>query len=214
MTFHGIVPALDTRAGARDAQSRDHDRRCCSKQLGFKGLLITDAMDMNGVLSRVTVGPGRLPSATTPATTARSTTRSASAKRASSPIAAGADILLMPSDVPGGDRRRRRRRSRRALHAGARRFVGAPRARDQATARPRPPPPREPRHACARSSATPRTSPSPRSPRAAVDHARQGFARSRSARRHRRSVREFCRSPSRHGPTCPPARRSTPSCGA
>ncbi|HZI42481.1 MAG TPA: glycoside hydrolase family 3 N-terminal domain-containing protein, partial [Gemmatimonadaceae bacterium] len=56
MTFHGLVPALDT-ASVPATLNPAIMTGLLRKQLGFKGLLITDAMDMNGVLSRVTTGP-------------------------------------------------------------------------------------------------------------------------------------------------------------
>jgi beta-N-acetylhexosaminidase len=98
MTFHGIVPALDTTqipATLNPAIMTGLLR----KQLGFKGLLITDAMDMSGVLSRVTVGAG---SATSSAAGNYGAIKNALSigEACKLAIAAGADILLMPSDVP------------------------------------------------------------------------------------------------------------------
>src|SRR6185312_10776478 len=71
------------------------------QQLGFKGLLITDAMDMNGVLARVTA-PGQKPSATATTGSYGGTIDNALSigEACKLAIAAGADILLMPSDVP------------------------------------------------------------------------------------------------------------------
>jgi beta-N-acetylhexosaminidase len=66
------------------------------RELGFRGLLITDAMDMNGVLANVR--PGRSGVAMTGAYgTINSIGLGEACKRA---IEAGADVLLMPSDVP------------------------------------------------------------------------------------------------------------------
>jgi beta-N-acetylhexosaminidase len=103
MTFHGIIPALDTTpipATLNPAIMTDLLRR----QLGFHGLLITDAMDMNGVLSRVTVAT---PGAQTTPGAAAAGAYGAPVNNAISigeacklAIHAGADILLMPSDVP------------------------------------------------------------------------------------------------------------------
>ena len=98
MTFHGIVPALDTTqipATLNPAIMTGLLR----KQLGFKGLLITDAMDMSGVLSRVKVGPGTGATTTTGnyGTINNALSIGEACKLA---IGAGADILLMPSDVP------------------------------------------------------------------------------------------------------------------
>ena len=98
MTFHGLVPALDS-APVPATLNPAIMTGLLRKQLGFKGLLITDAMDMNGVLSRVT-------SARAPAGQSASgnygTIRNALsiAEACKLAIAAGADILLMPSDVP------------------------------------------------------------------------------------------------------------------
>ena len=98
MTFHGLVPALDT-ASIPATLNPAIMTGLLRKQLGFNGLLITDAMDMNGVLSRVSV----------PANTGQTVTGNygAQIKNALSiaeacklAVAAGADILLMPSDVP------------------------------------------------------------------------------------------------------------------
>ena len=98
MTFHGLVPALDS-APVPATLNPAIMTGLLRKQLDFKGLLITDAMDMNGVLSRVT-------SARAPAGQSASgnygTIRNALsiAEACKLAIAAGADILLMPSDVP------------------------------------------------------------------------------------------------------------------
>jgi beta-N-acetylhexosaminidase len=99
MTFHGLVPALDT-ASLPATLNPAIMTGLLRKQLGFNGLLVTDAMDMNGVLSRVTAGK-----ATTGAQSAgnygaisNAITIGEACKLA---VTAGADILLMPSDVPG-----------------------------------------------------------------------------------------------------------------
>jgi beta-N-acetylhexosaminidase len=99
MTFHGLVPALDT-ASIPATLNPAIMTGLLRKQLGFNGLLVTDAMDMNGVLARVSVGK----SATNPAasgtyggTLSNAITIGEACKLA---IIAGADILLMPSDVP------------------------------------------------------------------------------------------------------------------
>jgi len=102
MTFHGLIPALDTTevpATLNPAIMTGLLR----KQLGFKGLLITDAMDMNGVLARVT-------SAQTAAVSGEPVAGNYGmpvsnsigiAEACKLAIAAGNDILLMPSDIPG-----------------------------------------------------------------------------------------------------------------
>jgi beta-N-acetylhexosaminidase len=76
MTFHGYVPALDTTPTAATLSPKvmiDLLR----KQMGFHGILITDALDMNGVLGKATMGE---------------VTQQA--------VVAGNDVLLMPTDVP------------------------------------------------------------------------------------------------------------------
>src|SRR5688572_28605137 len=77
MTYHGILPALDS-SGVPATLSTPMLSGLLRGALGFKGLLITDAMDMAGVLKQFGAAE--------------------SAKRA---IEAGADILLMPADVAG-----------------------------------------------------------------------------------------------------------------
>jgi beta-N-acetylhexosaminidase len=75
MTFHGDLPALDTThvaATLSAAVMTDLLRT----QMGFQGLLITDALDMNGVLGTMTM--------------AEATIRA---------VVAGNDVLLMPSDA-------------------------------------------------------------------------------------------------------------------
>ena len=96
MTFHGLVPALDT-ASVPATLNPAIMTGLLRKQLGFKGLLITDAMDMNGVLSRVTTA-STSPSATGNYGSIKNALGIAEACKLA--IAAGADILLMPSDVP------------------------------------------------------------------------------------------------------------------
>ncbi|HVX40462.1 MAG TPA: glycoside hydrolase family 3 protein [Gemmatimonadaceae bacterium] len=99
MTFHGLIPALDTTpvpATLNPAIMTGLLR----KQLGFKGLLITDAMDMGGVLSRVSspaAGGGKDVQGDYGGTIKNALSIGEACKLA---IAAGADILLMPSDVP------------------------------------------------------------------------------------------------------------------
>ena len=97
MTFHGLVPSLDT-ASVPATLNPAIMTGLLRKQLGFKGLLITDAMDMNGVLSRVTTGPSGGQSASGNYGAIKNALGIAEACKLA--IAAGADILLMPSDVP------------------------------------------------------------------------------------------------------------------
>jgi beta-N-acetylhexosaminidase len=96
MTFHGMVPALgavDEPATLSPSVMTDLLR----KQLGFKGLLVTDAMDMNGVLASVKPGKATQTISGNYGTVSGIGLAEA-CKRA---LEAGADILLMPSDVPG-----------------------------------------------------------------------------------------------------------------
>lgn len=77
MTFHGFLPALDS-SGVPATLSPRVMSDLLRREMGFDGLLFTDAMDMAGVIDRF--GPVE------------------AAKRA---VAAGNDILLMPADVAG-----------------------------------------------------------------------------------------------------------------
>jgi beta-N-acetylhexosaminidase len=98
MTFHGLVPAIDT-ASVPATLNPAIMTGLLRRQLGFNGLLITDAMDMNGVLSRVSLPKGtQAQSATGNYGTINNSIGIAEACKLA--IAAGADILLMPSDVP------------------------------------------------------------------------------------------------------------------
>jgi beta-N-acetylhexosaminidase len=77
MTFHGQLPGLDTSSLPATLNPRimtDLLRR----RMGFRGLLVTDALDMNGVLGKMTM--------------AEVTQRA---------VLAGNDVLLMPTDIPG-----------------------------------------------------------------------------------------------------------------
>ena len=76
MTFHGYLPALDTiRTAATLSPKVMLD--LLRTQMGFRGILVTDALDMNGVLGKASMGE---------------VTQLA--------VAAGNDVLLMPTDVP------------------------------------------------------------------------------------------------------------------
>src|SRR6185503_16822872 len=77
MTYHGILPALDS-SGVPATLSSRVLTGLLRDSLAYRGVLITDAMDMIGVLRQFGA-----PEA---------------ARRA---VSAGADVLLMPSDVPG-----------------------------------------------------------------------------------------------------------------
>jgi beta-N-acetylhexosaminidase len=95
MTFHGVVPALDT-SPLPATLSPTVMRGLLRQQLGFGGLLITDALDMNGVLARVRPGgqqsllSGNYGSINSPGL----------AEVVKLAIEAGNDVLLMPLDVP------------------------------------------------------------------------------------------------------------------
>jgi beta-N-acetylhexosaminidase len=75
MTFHGAMPALDS-TGVPGTLSRPVLTGLLRTELGFNGLIISDAMDMRGVID--TYGSAE------------------AVKRA---VAAGADVLLQPTDV-------------------------------------------------------------------------------------------------------------------
>ena len=77
MTFHGSMPALDS-SGAPAALSPTVVTGLLRNELGFKGLVISDAMDMKGVTDKYGA--------------------TEAIKRA---VAAGVDILIQPLDVPG-----------------------------------------------------------------------------------------------------------------
>ena len=76
MTFHGYLPALDTTHTAATLSPRVM-LDLLRTQMGFKGLLVTDALDMNGVLGKATM-----------------------AEVTQLAVVAGNDVLLMPTDVP------------------------------------------------------------------------------------------------------------------
>jgi beta-N-acetylhexosaminidase len=75
MTFHGYLPALDTTRTAATLSPKVM-LDLLRTQMGFQGILVTDALDMNGVLGKATMGE---------------VTQLA--------VAAGNDVLLMPTDV-------------------------------------------------------------------------------------------------------------------
>jgi beta-N-acetylhexosaminidase len=77
MTFHGFMPALDS-AEVPATLSPLVMTRLLREELGFDGLLVTDAMDMRGVVDKF----GAVEAA----------------KRA---LAAGNDLILMPADIAG-----------------------------------------------------------------------------------------------------------------
>ncbi|MFO0071212.1 MAG: glycoside hydrolase family 3 protein, partial [Gemmatimonas sp.] len=75
MTFHGDLPALDTTKTAATL-SRRVMTDLLKHEMKFSGLLVTDALDMNGVLGNMTMAEATL--------------------RA---VEAGNDVLLMPTDA-------------------------------------------------------------------------------------------------------------------
>src|SRR5687767_12294011 len=77
MTYHGILPALDS-SGVPATLSPRVLTGLLRDSLAYRGVLITDAMDMAGVLQQFGLEEA--------------------ARRA---VSAGADVLLMPSDVRG-----------------------------------------------------------------------------------------------------------------
>jgi beta-N-acetylhexosaminidase len=95
MTFHGVVPALDT-SPVPATLSPVVMRGVLRRELGFEGLLITDALDMNGVLARV-----RPSGQSTAVTGVYGTINSPGlAEVVKLAVEAGNDVLLMPLDVP------------------------------------------------------------------------------------------------------------------
>jgi beta-N-acetylhexosaminidase len=77
MTFHGQLPGLDTSSLPATLNPRIMTDLLRGR-LGFHGLLVTDALDMNGVLGKMTM--------------AEVTQRA---------VMAGNDVLLMPTDIAG-----------------------------------------------------------------------------------------------------------------
>ena len=75
MTFHGDLPALDTTHTAATLSAKVMTD-LLRTEMGFTGILVTDALDMNGVLGKMSMGEAT--------------------QRA---VVAGNDVLLMPTDV-------------------------------------------------------------------------------------------------------------------
>ena len=93
MTFHGVVPALDT-SPLPATLSPTVMTGLLRRELNFGGLLITDALDMNGVLARV-----RPSAQSTPLSGVYGTIDSPGlAEVVKLAIVAGNDVLLMPLD--------------------------------------------------------------------------------------------------------------------
>ena len=93
MTFHGVVPALDT-SPVPATLSPTVMTGLLRRDFDFNGLLITDALDMNGVLARV-----RPSAQSTPLSGNYGTIDSPGlAEVVKLAIVAGNDVLLMPLD--------------------------------------------------------------------------------------------------------------------
>ena len=96
MTAHIALPSILGDSSTPATLSRRVMTELLRNELGFRGLLVTDAMDMNGVLANVGRGhAGQVISGQYG--TINSIGLGEACKRA---IEAGADVLLMPSDVP------------------------------------------------------------------------------------------------------------------
>ena len=94
MTFHGVVASLDT-TPVPATLSPVIMNGLLRRELGFGGLLVTDALDMNGVLARV-----RPAANATPLTGNYGTIDSPGlAEVVKLAVDAGNDVLLMPLDV-------------------------------------------------------------------------------------------------------------------
>jgi beta-N-acetylhexosaminidase len=76
MTFHGQLPGLDTSSLPATLNPRIMTDLLRGR-LGFRGIIVTDALDMNGVLGKMSM--------------AEVTQRA---------VVAGNDVLLMPTDIP------------------------------------------------------------------------------------------------------------------
>jgi beta-N-acetylhexosaminidase len=96
MTAHIALPAIIGDSSTPATLSPRIMTDLLRRELGFHGILFTDAMDMNGVLANVRSGrPGQTLEGTYGSI--NSIGIAEACKRA---IEAGADVLLMPSDVP------------------------------------------------------------------------------------------------------------------
>ena len=96
MTFHGRIPALDTNPVPATLSPRIMTG-LLRHELHFGGLLVTDAMDMNGVLANLHVAAG---APTMEGNYGGRVSSVGIAEACKLAIAAGADVLLMPSDIP------------------------------------------------------------------------------------------------------------------
>ena len=96
MTFHGRIPALDT-TPVPATLSPTIMTGLLRHELRFGGLLVTDAMDMNGVLANLHVAAG---APTVEGNYGAAVSSVGIAEACKLAIGAGADVLLMPSDIP------------------------------------------------------------------------------------------------------------------
>ena len=94
MTFHGVVPSLDTNP-VPATLSPIVMRELLRGDFAFRGLLVTDALDMNGVLARVRP-TGQAP---TVAGSYGAVETPGLAEVVKQAVMAGNDVLLMPLDV-------------------------------------------------------------------------------------------------------------------
>ena len=99
MTFHGLLPALDS-SPVPATLNPAIMTGLLRQRLGFGGLIVTDAMDMNGVLSRVTTAQATGAASGTGSYGAALKNSIGIAEACKLALTAGADVLLMPSDVP------------------------------------------------------------------------------------------------------------------
>jgi beta-N-acetylhexosaminidase len=83
MVAHLVVPALDPDANHVATISPPIINDVLKKQLGFQGLVITDALDMNGLTKLFPPGP------------------TGAGRAAVESVKAGSDVLLIPSDLDG-----------------------------------------------------------------------------------------------------------------
>ena len=83
MVGHLVVPSLDSDTDRVATVSPVIVDKLLKKEMGFKGLVVTDALDMNGLTKLYGYGP------------------EASGKAAIAAVKAGDDMLLLPSDLEG-----------------------------------------------------------------------------------------------------------------
>jgi beta-N-acetylhexosaminidase len=84
MTAHVTVPALDPNPDHVASTSPQIVTGLLQKEMGFQGLVVTDSLDMNGLMRLYQSGPGN-----------------SSGKAAVAAVKAGNDILLLPQSLEG-----------------------------------------------------------------------------------------------------------------